>query len=135
MFVHPYAGVLSAFGMGLAEIRTLRERQYEQALSEIAGAEKKLDDMAAEAANEVVGQGVDTKAVRTERRVHLRHRGRAHVREQVAIHELNSVCPRGTHARNADGIERAGGAPNARDCKVQRALSSAVANEGRPLRR
>lgn len=75
VFVHPYAGVLSAFGMGLAEIRTLRERQYEQALSEIAGAEQKLDDMAAEAANEVVGQGVDSNAVRTERRVHLRYKG------------------------------------------------------------
>ena len=75
VFVHPYAGVLSAFGMGLAEIRTLRERQYEQALSEIAGAEQKLDDMAAEAANEVVGQGVDSSAVRTERRVHLRYKG------------------------------------------------------------
>ena len=38
VFVHPYAGVLSAFGMGLADIRALRERQYERPLDDIAGA-------------------------------------------------------------------------------------------------
>jgi len=75
VFVHPYAGVLSAFGMGLAEIRSLREHQYEHPLSEIAGARAMLDQLAAEAAGEVAEQGVDAATVRTERRAHLRYRG------------------------------------------------------------
>jgi 5-oxoprolinase (ATP-hydrolysing) len=32
IFLHPYAGVLSAYGMGLADIRTLREAAIEQVL-------------------------------------------------------------------------------------------------------
>jgi 5-oxoprolinase (ATP-hydrolysing) len=32
VFLHPYAGVLSAYGMGLADIRTLREAAVEQTL-------------------------------------------------------------------------------------------------------
>jgi 5-oxoprolinase (ATP-hydrolysing) len=66
VFVHPYAGVLSAFGMGLAEIRALREH---------ADAEAMLNELAAEAANEVAEQGVDPTAIRTERRAHLRYKG------------------------------------------------------------
>ena len=75
VFVHPYAGVLSAYGMGLAEIRKLRERQYEHPLTDIAGAEAMLADLAAEATAEVVEQGVDPDSIRVERRAHLRYRG------------------------------------------------------------
>lgn len=75
VFVHPYAGVLSAFGMGLAEIRALREHQYERSLSEISGAEELLDKLASDAAKEVAEQGVDADTIRTERRVHLRYKG------------------------------------------------------------
>ena len=32
-FLHPFAGVLSAYGMGLADVRALRERQIEQPLA------------------------------------------------------------------------------------------------------
>ncbi|MEQ8963166.1 MAG: hydantoinase/oxoprolinase family protein, partial [Coleofasciculus sp. C2-GNP5-27] len=34
VFLHPYAGVLSAYGMGLADVRTLRERSVEAKLTE-----------------------------------------------------------------------------------------------------
>jgi len=40
ILVHPHAGVLSAYGMGLAEIRALRERQFEHPLADVAGAER-----------------------------------------------------------------------------------------------
>jgi 5-oxoprolinase (ATP-hydrolysing) len=33
VFIHPYAGVLSAYGMGLADMRVIRERSIEQALN------------------------------------------------------------------------------------------------------
>ncbi len=75
VFVHPYAGVLSAFGMGLAEIRALREHQYEQPLAKIDGAAALLDQLARTAKKEVIEQGVDADTVRTERRVHLRYKG------------------------------------------------------------
>ncbi|MEM7267821.1 MAG: hydantoinase B/oxoprolinase family protein [Pseudomonadota bacterium] len=75
VFVHPYAGVLSAYGMGLAEIRSLRERQFERPLSDLAGAEAMLDALAKEASAEVVSQGVEPSDIRTERRAHLRYKG------------------------------------------------------------
>jgi 5-oxoprolinase (ATP-hydrolysing) len=34
VFIHPYAGVLSAYGMGLADVRSLHEQSVEQPLSE-----------------------------------------------------------------------------------------------------
>ncbi|MEG4342414.1 hydantoinase B/oxoprolinase family protein [Microcoleus sp. A003_D6] len=33
VFIHPYAGVLSAYGMGLADVRAMRERAIEQQLN------------------------------------------------------------------------------------------------------
>ncbi len=75
VFLHPYAGVLSAYGMGLAEIRALRERQFERPLTERTAAEAMLAELAGEAEAEVRDQGVAEGAVRTERRVHLRYRG------------------------------------------------------------
>ncbi|MEM1314773.1 MAG: hydantoinase/oxoprolinase family protein, partial [Pseudomonadota bacterium] len=75
VFVHPYAGVLSAYGMGLAEIRALRERQFERPLADLAEAEAALEALGADAAAEVAAQGVDPAEVRTERRAHLRYRG------------------------------------------------------------
>lgn len=75
VLIHPYAGVLSAYGMGLAEIRSLRERQFEHPLSDIAGAQTALDALGADAWAEVVSQGVAAAAIRLEARTHLRYRG------------------------------------------------------------
>ncbi|MEM7508662.1 MAG: hydantoinase B/oxoprolinase family protein [Pseudomonadota bacterium] len=75
VFLHPYAGVLSAYGMGLADIRALRERQFEAPVEETAKAGDVLDALAAEARAEVEGQGVDPGAIRLERRAHIRYKG------------------------------------------------------------
>ena len=75
VFIHPYAGVLSAYGMGLAEIRAMRERQFDGPISEIAGARMVLNVLSAEARQEVLDQGVDELSVRLEGRAHLRYRG------------------------------------------------------------
>ncbi len=72
VFLHPYAGVLSAFGMGLADIRALREAQFDAPL-EAAGAEGRLQELADEAEGEVRAQGVS--AVRSEHRAFLRYQG------------------------------------------------------------
>jgi len=73
VFLHPYAGVLSAYGMGLAEIRALREAQFDAPLADVAGAAARLDGLAAEAEGELRRQGVAQIAI--SRRAHLRYEG------------------------------------------------------------
>ncbi|MEO1613727.1 MAG: hydantoinase B/oxoprolinase family protein, partial [Pseudomonadota bacterium] len=90
VFVHPFAGVLSAYGMGLAEIRALRERSFERPLADLAGAAKTLDNMASEAAKEVAEQGVEPTAIRTEKRAHLRYKG-SHQALEVPFGDENAL--------------------------------------------
>ncbi len=73
VFLHPHAGVLSAFGMGLADIRALREAQFDAPLAELAEAGARLEALAAEAEAEVRAQGV--ARLSTERRAFLRYDG------------------------------------------------------------
>jgi len=58
VLIHPYAGVLSAFGMGLAEIRALREAQVDAPIEELATAETALVRVATAARAEIEDQGV-----------------------------------------------------------------------------
>ncbi len=75
VLVHPYASVLSAYGMGLARRRALRARTVEVTLAaEGWGAiEGALDAVAAEAAGELAAQG--DQAVAVVRRLRLRYAG------------------------------------------------------------
>ncbi|SMX44884.1 hydantoinase B/oxoprolinase family protein [Actibacterium lipolyticum] len=75
VFLHPFAGVLSAYGMGLAEIRAMEERQVDAPLSDLATAETVLAELTRTAKAEVAGQGVAPAAIRTEARAHLRYDG------------------------------------------------------------
>ncbi len=77
VFVHPLAGVLSAYGMGLADQNVIREQAIElkltaDALPEIAHA---LDGLAAAAQAELQAQEVNLGAITTHRRVHVRYEG------------------------------------------------------------
>jgi 5-oxoprolinase (ATP-hydrolysing) len=75
VFLHPFAGVLSAFGMGLADIRALREAQFNADLSQSRDAGAQLDAMAKDAAREVEIQGVSPDHITTLKRAHLRYKG------------------------------------------------------------
>jgi 5-oxoprolinase (ATP-hydrolysing) len=75
VLLHPFAGVLSAYGMGLADIRALREAQFEQPLSAVTAAADKLESLATEARAEVLSQGVEPDATQVIKRVHLRYPG------------------------------------------------------------
>ncbi len=57
VLVHPYAGVLSAYGMGLASITAMREEQFDAPLSDLAKAQTRLDAMATDASEDVAAQG------------------------------------------------------------------------------
>ncbi|ABM36831.1 hydantoinase B/oxoprolinase family protein [Polaromonas naphthalenivorans] len=77
VFVHPLAGVLSAYGMGLADQNVIREQAVELKLSEAALPEiaGKLDRLAATAEAELQRQQVSMGAVTTHQRVHVRYEG------------------------------------------------------------
>ena len=77
VFVHPLAGVLSAYGMGLADQNVIREQAVElkldaQALPQIAA---QLDRLAAQAQDELLRQQVSQGALAVHRRVHVRYEG------------------------------------------------------------
>ncbi|MDA1091200.1 MAG: hydantoinase B/oxoprolinase family protein [Proteobacteria bacterium] len=79
VLIHPFAGVLSAYGMGLADVRALREHAIEAALDDEDGAAAKLsetlDQLEAEARSEIAGQGIAANNTTVIRRVHLRYAG------------------------------------------------------------
>ncbi len=77
ILIHPLAGVLSALGIGLAEVRALRQRAIEARLGEglLPSLAAALDTLAAEAVAEVAGQGVAAAGIAVERRAHLRYEG------------------------------------------------------------
>jgi 5-oxoprolinase (ATP-hydrolysing) len=76
VFVHPLAGVLSAYGMGLADQNVIREAAVELRLADaMSTSTARLDGLAAEAKAELERQGGTAGAIRVERRVHLRYEG------------------------------------------------------------
>jgi 5-oxoprolinase (ATP-hydrolysing) len=77
VFIHPYAGVLSAYGMGLADISALRERAIEARLEPglMPRLEEALAQLADAARAEVAGQGVSADNITLAQRVHLRYEG------------------------------------------------------------
>jgi 5-oxoprolinase (ATP-hydrolysing) len=77
VLVHPLAGVLSAYGMGLADQNAIREQAMElplsaQALPEVAA---QLDALAAAARAELERQQVSAGQVQVRRRAHVRYEG------------------------------------------------------------
>jgi len=76
VFVHPLAGVLSAYGMGLADQNVMREAAIEKPLADaMADAAATLDRLAAEAEAELLRQGVPAEKLYVHRRVHVRYQG------------------------------------------------------------
>ncbi len=77
IFVHPMAGVLSAYGMGLADQIVMREAAIELPLDEagLAAAEARLAHLGDAACAEVARQGVPAAAITLRRHVHVRYQG------------------------------------------------------------
>ncbi|MDX2219149.1 MAG: hydantoinase B/oxoprolinase family protein [Burkholderiales bacterium] len=75
--IHPFAGVLSAYGMGLADITVLREKATELTLAgeTLATLCAEADGLADEAAAAVRAQDVADADIVVHRRVHLRYEG------------------------------------------------------------
>ena len=76
VLLHPLAGVLSAYGMGLADVRALRERSVEAPLEADGGvAAAALVELEAAAVGELGRQGIATADARVERRGLVKYRG------------------------------------------------------------
>ncbi|KNZ32424.1 MAG: 5-oxoprolinase [Methylibium sp. NZG] len=76
VFAHPMAGVLSAYGMGLADQSVMREAAIEQRLADaLPAVAQRLDTLAAEAEAQLLHQGVSRGRLHTHRRVHVRYEG------------------------------------------------------------
>ena len=77
VLVHPLAGVLSAYGMGLADQNLIREQSVELALeaSVLAQMAAQLDSLAAQASAALQAQQLARSEVQVRRRVHVRYEG------------------------------------------------------------
>jgi 5-oxoprolinase (ATP-hydrolysing) len=77
VFVHPLAGVLSAYGMGLADQIAMREASLEQPLDVIglAAARQRLAVLAQAARAQLASQGVADEKLVVHERVHVRYEG------------------------------------------------------------
>jgi len=88
VLLHPLAGVLSAYGMGLADVRALRERTVEAPLAAAAGEAAgggapgganeltaALEELEAAAVAELESQGFTAAQIDVERRAHLKYQG------------------------------------------------------------
>ena len=77
VMIHPFAGVLSAYGMGLADVRALRDRAVEVRLDDggAEGLDSALDALAGEARAELADQGIAPERIAVHRRAHVRYEG------------------------------------------------------------
>ena len=74
---HPYAGVLSAFGIGLADVRVVRDRAVEGELDQelLDRLESDFDDLAADGTAAIQAQGVGPERTTVLHRVRVKYRG------------------------------------------------------------
>ncbi len=77
VFIHPLAGVLSAYGMGLADMTAMREQAVELRLEAAAlpALQQTLQRLAEDAGSELRNQGVPAARIHIVPRVHLRYEG------------------------------------------------------------
>ncbi len=77
IFLHPFAGVLSAYGRGLADVRALRHRTIEAPLNAetLPALTATLDELAEQGERELLAQGLARDSIVVERHVHIKYSG------------------------------------------------------------
>jgi 5-oxoprolinase (ATP-hydrolysing) len=105
VLIHPFSSLLSAYGMGLADIRATRQRAIEQPLRDAAltAIETLGAELGADARAELHGQGVPEASVTTYVRAHVRYAGTdtallvtafaLHTDQRVNRHDASTPCP------------------------------------------
>ena len=76
-YVHPFSGVLSAYGMGLADLRNLKETSVEKRLSAeiLPELDRMLEKLSAQGAEEMEGQGIALNRVSVLHKAHVKYEG------------------------------------------------------------
>ena len=77
ILLHPYAGVLSAYGIGLADVRVVKEQAIELPLlqEQIISIQIKLDTLSRIAQEEISAQGIAIEQQQIQQQLHLRYAG------------------------------------------------------------
>ncbi|SRR5579875_725379 len=77
ILIHPYAGVLSAYGLGLADVVVMKQKAIEAKLDEdlMPELEQSFAALESEGQKELAAQGVPDLKVRLVRKVHIRYEG------------------------------------------------------------
>ena len=77
LLLHPFAGVLSAYGMGLADVRALKQQAVEARLAPAALADIApcFSDLGNRATAEVAAQGIPGARIALRRTLHLKYEG------------------------------------------------------------
>jgi len=77
IYAHPLAGVLSAYGMGLADLSAHRQQTVEQVLSQelLPTMHTACEALAEQVRQELIAQQVDASAIKVITRLHLKYQG------------------------------------------------------------
>jgi 5-oxoprolinase (ATP-hydrolysing) len=77
VLIHPFSSLLSAYGMGLADIRSVRQQAIEEAFGgkSLATLNKIGAKLSKDVSAEVAGQGVPAKSIKVHVRAHIRYAG------------------------------------------------------------
>ncbi|HKA80750.1 MAG TPA: hydantoinase B/oxoprolinase family protein [Xanthobacteraceae bacterium] len=77
VLIHPFSSLMSAYGMGLADIRATRQQAIEEPFGDaaLASLESTGDKLGADARREVAGQGVPERDIAVHVRAHIRYAG------------------------------------------------------------
>ncbi|MDX1431948.1 MAG: hydantoinase B/oxoprolinase family protein [Gammaproteobacteria bacterium] len=77
IFIHPHAGVLSAYGMGLADVRAMREQAVEARLDDelMSDLSRRFAALEDEAREEIRAQGIEESRMTVGHKAHVRYEG------------------------------------------------------------
>lgn len=77
VLIHPFSSLLSAYGMGLADIRSVRQQAIEEPLGKkaLAALNRIAKKLGKDVKDEVAGQGVSAKLITVIVRAHIRYAG------------------------------------------------------------
>ena len=75
VLIHPYAGVLSAYGMGLAEVRSIRESHFEKNIENIKEAQTLIELLSSQAKEDLIKQGISDTSISFSKKVFLHYQG------------------------------------------------------------
>ena len=90
VLIHPYAGVLSAYGMGLAEIRSIREGHLEQNIEEIENAKVLINKLSLKANEDLKKQGIKKSSIKLVKRAFLHYQG-SHQNLEINFDTINKM--------------------------------------------